>query len=369
MLSVLQSGVEIHVYRGELDEARRIASLFAGIADSTDLQDQSCWRASTAALRARRGAARGGACSRRRPTIETAATLGPNFQSVKQGVVDALEAALGLGDTAKVEELLAFVEGQLALRPVAVPGGTGVRFRARLSGDRGGAGRSGGTVPCARGSVLAGGGPARAGRGCSGERRAPAAACRGAGDLRAARRGSLARAAPAAWSGPRWRYDLRAAAGPRTRPAGSSAPTAARRSPPPVRRAAPRTAAAKFCGECGAALGRASAPAAPATARRRPSAGSSPCCSPTSSASPPASESRDAEDTRELLSRYFDTCRTADRALRRHGREVHRRRGDGGLGDAGRERGRRRARGARRARPRRRRARSSTPRSRPVRAC
>ncbi len=36
----------------------------------------------------------------------------------------------------------------------------------------------------------------------------------------------------------------------------------------------------------------------------------------------------------------------ADRALRRHGREVHRRRGHGGLGDADRDRGRRRARGA-----------------------
>ena len=34
----------------------------------------------------------------------------------------------------------------------------------------------------------------------------------------------------------------------------------------------------------------------------------------------------------------------ADRAVRRHGREVHRRRGDGGVGDADRDRGRRRAR-------------------------
>ena len=44
-----------------------------------------------------------------------------------------------------------------------------------------------------------------------------------------------------------------------------------------------------------------------------------------------------------------------DRALRRHGREVHRRRGDGRLGHADRHRGRRRARSARSARPRRRR--------------
>ena len=67
-----------------------------------------------------------------------------------------------------------------------------------------------------------------------------------------------------------------------------------------------------------------------------------------------ASESRDAEEVRELLSRYFDTCRRLIELLRRHGREVHRRRGDGRLGNAGRDRGRRRAGGAGGARPRRR---------------
>ena len=47
-----------------------------------------------------------------------------------------------------------------------------------------------------------------------------------------------------------------------------------------------------------------------------------------------------------------------DRALRRHRREVHRRRGDGRLGHADRDRGRRRASGPRRARSRRRRERT-----------
>ena len=64
------------------------------------------------------------------------------------------------------------------------------------------------------------------------------------------------------------------------------------------------------------------------------------------------SESRDSEDVRELLSRYFETSPAADRALRRNGREVHRRRGDGGLGYADRDRRRRRARCPRRTRSR-----------------
>ena len=67
--------------------------------------------------------------------------------------------------------------------------------------------------------------------------------------------------------------------------------------------------AAKFCGECGTALGAqaAEAPlavAAPQAERRLVSVLFADLVGFTA-----ASESRDAEDTRELLSRYFDTCR------------------------------------------------------------
>ncbi len=72
-------------------------------------------------------------------------------------------------------------------------------------------------------------------------------------------------------------------------------------------------------------------------------------------------EGRDAEETRELLTRYFDLAPRRDRALRRHGREVHRRRGDGGLGRPDGARGRRRA-----GRPGGPRARGRGPDARPV---
>ena len=64
----------------------------------------------------------------------------------------------------------------------------------------------------------------------------------------------------------------------------------------------------------------------------------------------PLSESRDPEEVRELLSPLLRRVPHGDRPLRRDGREVHRRRRHGGVGGAGRARGRRRARGARRAR-------------------
>ena len=61
-------------------------------------------------------------------------------------------------------------------------------------------------------------------------------------------------------------------------------------------------------------------------------------------------EGRDAEDTRELLTPLLRSARDVDRPLRRHRREVHRRRGDGRVGRADRPRGRRRAGRAGRAR-------------------
>ena len=137
VLSLLQSGVEIHAYRGELDEARRIYAMFDRLEGSTDIQDRSMRLAATAAL-SRAEARLEEAYAAGAATIETAATLSPSFQGVKQGVVDALEAALALGDTPKVEELLAWIE-QLApaTRPPYLDA-QAFRFRARLGGDAAG---------------------------------------------------------------------------------------------------------------------------------------------------------------------------------------------------------------------------------------
>ena len=74
----------------------------------------------------------------------------------------------------------------------------------------------------------------------------------------------------------------------------------------------PNAPSVKFCGECGTALGATTAPAAvapvtsaPAAERRLVSVLFADLVGFTT-----LSESRDAEEVRELLSRYFDTCRT-----------------------------------------------------------
>jgi hypothetical protein len=137
VLGVLQSGVYAHIERGELDEARRIWSLFSRLDGSTDVQDRSTYLAARAALRRAEGrfaeALADGAA-----TIEAGPTLGADFQGVKHGVVDALEAALALGDTASAHELLAFIDGlSPGIRPPFFEA-QAHRFRARMARDAAG---------------------------------------------------------------------------------------------------------------------------------------------------------------------------------------------------------------------------------------
>jgi tetratricopeptide (TPR) repeat protein len=134
VLSVLESGVHVHVERGELDEARRILSLFSRLEGSTDMQDRTTYLGVMAAL----GRAEGRfveALADGRATIEGGRTLGPDFQGVKHGVVAALEAALALGDSASARELLAFIDGlSPGIRPPFFEA-QAQRFRARMAGD------------------------------------------------------------------------------------------------------------------------------------------------------------------------------------------------------------------------------------------
>jgi len=64
----------------------------------------------------------------------------------------------------------------------------------------------------------------------------------------------------------------------------------------------------RFCGECGTALD--GAALVPTGGAQSPSDGWCPSCSRISSGFTTLSEARDAEEVRELLSRYFDTART-----------------------------------------------------------
>jgi tetratricopeptide (TPR) repeat protein len=134
VLSLLQSAVEVHVRQGDLEAARRVVAMFSRLEESTDLQDVACYFGSRSAIRRAEGKLRE-ALTDAEATLEAGRTLGVNQQAVKQAVVEGVEAALELGETDKVEELLAHVE--------SVPPGSrppyldahAKRVRARLERD------------------------------------------------------------------------------------------------------------------------------------------------------------------------------------------------------------------------------------------
>jgi hypothetical protein len=109
VLSLLQTGVEIHIQRGELDGVHRIFSMFSRLEESTDVQERSMYLGSRACLRGAEGRPHE-ALADGEATIEAGRTLGISQQAVKQGLVEAIEAAFTLGEAAKIEELLTSIE-------------------------------------------------------------------------------------------------------------------------------------------------------------------------------------------------------------------------------------------------------------------
>ncbi len=136
MLSLLQSAVEIDVQRGDLEGARRALQMFARIEHSPNRQERGSYLGARAALRRAEGRMNE-ALADAEATIEVSSTFGLDSQGGKQGVCEALEAAFALGDSARVEKLIASIE--------AIPPGTrppyldaqARRFRAKLAGDGG----------------------------------------------------------------------------------------------------------------------------------------------------------------------------------------------------------------------------------------
>jgi tetratricopeptide (TPR) repeat protein len=134
VLSLLGSLVEIHLHRGQPDEARRIFSLFSHLEGSTDVQDQSCYLAARASIARAEGrlqdALRDGIAA-----IEAAETLGYGQQSAKQGFVTATESALTLGDTATARSLLSRATDAPPGRRAPFLEAQAWRFRGRLDAD------------------------------------------------------------------------------------------------------------------------------------------------------------------------------------------------------------------------------------------
>ena len=132
--SPLSGIVEIHIQRGELEEARRLVARYQELGRSADLQEVVAYDAATAAIRLAEGNP-SEALAVAEKALQTRESLGIASQDVKLALVRALEAAIALEDSGKVEELLAVVDGlPVGLRPPFLSA-MSHRFRARLAAD------------------------------------------------------------------------------------------------------------------------------------------------------------------------------------------------------------------------------------------
>jgi tetratricopeptide (TPR) repeat protein len=136
LLSLVQTGVEVNVQRGNLDEARRILDLFPWLETSSELQARVTFHTVTATIRRAEGRLPE-ALAAATASLEVRDTLGLNFQDVKHSLVDAAEVALTLGDTHEAEDLLALID---ELPPGRSPflEAQARRLRARGAGDAAG---------------------------------------------------------------------------------------------------------------------------------------------------------------------------------------------------------------------------------------
>ena len=132
-LSFMSSVLEVHVHRGQVGKAAGLLSHFEPLLESTDLQN----RMMTISGRATVARAEG--------RLEEALRLGveaseislsrgtDSSQAIKQGLVEAIEAALALDERSRAEELVASIEAIPPGRRSPYLSAQATRFRARLA--------------------------------------------------------------------------------------------------------------------------------------------------------------------------------------------------------------------------------------------
>jgi predicted ATPase len=132
--------LELHLQRGQLEQARQLLNRYEDLGRSGDVQAESCYQAALAAVRLAEGNHRAGLTAAEQ-ALAARESLGIANQGPKLGFLHALEAAGALGDEQKANELLEIVEVLPAgLRPPFLEA-TAHRFRAHLAGDDPGADR------------------------------------------------------------------------------------------------------------------------------------------------------------------------------------------------------------------------------------
>jgi class 3 adenylate cyclase/tetratricopeptide (TPR) repeat protein len=134
--ALLPSLPEVYVNQGSLREAGELLSLLSRYETSLDVQERGEYAAAKAIVLHAEGR-HADALVAGEEAFRASAELGSGNQAVKAGLVWAVEAALAVGDLAKVEELLTAVEGlPLGRRPPLLQA-QAARLRTSLAAVRG----------------------------------------------------------------------------------------------------------------------------------------------------------------------------------------------------------------------------------------
>jgi class 3 adenylate cyclase/predicted ATPase len=132
---LLQSIPALLVERGLVQEAADSLESYAAFEHSADLQERVGYQAANAAVLRGRGRLEE-ALTAAREALDGRIKLGAVFTGAKAGFVEAAEAALALGDTKTVEELLAIPAALGAGEATPSWRGHAARVRARLGASR-----------------------------------------------------------------------------------------------------------------------------------------------------------------------------------------------------------------------------------------
>jgi len=132
--SFLSSLPEIRIHRGDISGAGNLLAIYAIHGESADRQDRTGYQAAAAAVARAEGRLEE-ALALGSESTDVARTAGEANQSVKQAIVEAIEAALALGDTQRAEELVASIEAVPPGLRSPYLGAQALRFRARLAGS------------------------------------------------------------------------------------------------------------------------------------------------------------------------------------------------------------------------------------------
>jgi class 3 adenylate cyclase/tetratricopeptide (TPR) repeat protein len=125
----------IHILRGELEEGRRLFAAFPDAETSDDLQERSGHAVGLASL-LRADGKPSESLDHALRSFASRQEMGLGVENVKEGFLEAVEAAFEMGDLEKVEELIGVVEAELPARRPPYLDAHAHRFRARLDDAR-----------------------------------------------------------------------------------------------------------------------------------------------------------------------------------------------------------------------------------------